>query len=251
MMGSRFGKRVVSRAASVALAIVAPALTIPGRVEGQQVAYAASLVTELDSATQEAVVREIARARERGLPVEPLVAKVREGRLKRAPGLRIRSAVEKLGERLNLSRGALGSESSAAEVIAGADALAAGADATSLRALRAASPRSIAAPLGTLAQLIASGVDQRKAVEMIVKLLQRNAAPAQLIALGNLVEADVASGLRPEESAAFRLRSIEGSLGFGDKVELAQPAAAGTGDAFNGQPRGTAGQPRGAPKRRP
>ena len=236
--------RLLSRVAPAALAVMTGVLVGAVQLHGQQVAYAASVGPELDSATQVAVVREIARARARGLPVEPLVAKVREGRLKRAPGARIRTAVEKLAERLHLSRTALGNESSAEEVIAGADAIAAGADVASLRALRAASTRPIASPIGTLAQLMASGVDQRKAVDMIVKLLQRNAAPALVIALGNLVETDVASGLRPEESAAFRLRSIEGSLGFGDKVELAQPAATGSGSAQGGTPRGT-------PKRRP
>ena len=239
-----FGMRVVSRTVSMAVAVVAFALVGAVRLQGQQVAYAANVLPELDSATQVALVHEIALARERGLPVEPLVAKVREGRLKRAPGIRIRIAVERLGERLSLSRTALGNESSADEVIAGADAIAAGADVGALRALRAASTRPIAAPIGTLAQLIASGVDQRKAVEMIVKLLQRKTAPAQLVALGNLVEADVASGLRPEESAAFRLRSIDGSLGFGDKAELAQPVVPGPGTAQDGKPRGT-------PKRRP
>ncbi|MEP6990269.1 MAG: hypothetical protein ABJA80_05000 [bacterium] len=190
----------------------------------QQVAYAAVVGGEMDSATQVAVTRTIARARELGIPVEPLVAKVREGRLKRAPGSRIQSAVERLSERLAAARAALGDGSSVDEVIAGADAIAAGADAASLRALRAASARPIAAPIGTLAQLLASGVEQRKAVDMIVVLLRRNAAPAQVLALGNLVEMDVSSGLRPDESAAFRLRGIEGSLSnAGDLNATASP----------------------------
>ena len=196
------------------------------RAGAQQVAYAASAGAALDSATQAAVSREMARARTLGIPVEPLVAKVREGRLKRAPGARIQAAVEHLVERLNAARAALGLESSAEEVIAGADAIAAGASDTSLRALRAASTKPIAGPIGTLAQLLASGVEQRKAVDMIVALLRRNAAPARVLALGNLVESDVASGLRPDESATFRLRGIEGSLGFGDKVTLTQSAPA-------------------------
>ena len=204
--------------------IGARALAAATRLDAQQVAYAASLGTALDSVTQAAVTREIARARSIGIPVEPLVAKVREGRLKRAPGARIQAAVEHLVERLSAARAALGQESSVDEVTAGADAIAAGADGASLRALRAASTKPIAGPIGTLAQLLASGVEQRKAVDMIVALLRRNAAPSQVLALGNLVESDVASGLRPDESAAFRLRGIEGSLGFGDKVNLTQAA---------------------------
>ena len=210
----------------------------------QQVAYAANVGAELDTATLAAVAREIARARERGLPVEPLVAKVHEGTLKRAPGVLIRGAVERLAQRLSLARTALGPTSSVDELIAGADALAAGADAASLRTLRATTTRPIAAPIGTLAQLLLSGVDQRTAVEMIVALLRRNATPAQVIALGRMVESDVASGLRPEESAAFRLRGIEGSLGMGDKVEISAPTV-GTGSGL-----GTPGKPPAA-KRRP
>jgi hypothetical protein len=59
---------------------------------------------------------------------------------------------------------------------------------------------------------------------MIVTLLRRNVSPAQVVALGNLVEADVASGLQPEEAALFRLRGIEGSLSFGDKVTVSAPS---------------------------
>ena len=216
------------RAATANLMMLA-VIVVARPLRAQQVAYAAGLGAELDSATQAAVSREIARARELGLPIEPLVAKVREGTLKRAPGHRIRTAIEKLAERLHVARTALGTASSADEVIAGADAIAAGADASSLRAVRAASARSIAAPIGTLAQLLASGVDQRTAVEMVIALLRRNATPAQVIALGNLVEIDVASGLLPDESAAFRLRGIEGSLGFGDKTVLSAPTATGQG----------------------
>jgi hypothetical protein len=188
------------------------AIDVP-RLSGQQVAYAANAFGELDSVTSAAVAKEIARARERGLPVEPLVAKVREGRLKRAGGPRIRTAVMKLAERLDSARAALGALSSTEELVAGADAIAAGAGESSLRTLRAASPKPIAVPIGTLAQLVASGVSPQRAVEMIITLIRKNASPAVVFALGNLVEADVASGLRAEESAVFRLRGIEGSLG--------------------------------------
>src|SRR5829696_9432021 len=103
----------------------------------QQVAYAASAVSGLDSATQAAVVRELASARTRGLPVQPLVAKVREGQIKRAASERIRHAVAALATRLDSARAALGSTSNAAELVAGADAIAAGVDLTALRAVRA------------------------------------------------------------------------------------------------------------------
>jgi hypothetical protein len=244
MMSRLFAMCPAARARAFAAALLSLATIHVLPLRAQQVVYAASAGVDLDSATQAAVSREIARARERGIPVEPLVAKVREGRRKGAPGSRIRTAVEKLAERLNVARAALGTASAADEVIAGADAIAVGADAASLRALRAASTRQLAVPIGTLAQLIASGVEQRKALEMIITLLRRNAAPAQVLALGNLVEADVASGLLPEESAAFRLRGIEGSLGFGGKGDFLTVTA----PTVNTPP--TSGKPP-APKRRP
>ncbi|MEO5814075.1 MAG: hypothetical protein ABIT20_02230 [Gemmatimonadaceae bacterium] len=189
----------------------------------QQVVFAANVPGELDSASAAAVAKEIARARERGLPVEPLMAKVREGRLKRAAGPRIRIAVIKLAERLDSARAALGGQSSLEELVAGADAIAAGAGETSLRTIRSATTKPLAAPIGTLAQLVASGVAPQRATEMIVTLIQRNASPAVLLALGNLVESDVASGLRAEESAIFRLRGIEGSLGLANDALMSAP----------------------------
>ncbi len=216
---------------SIATRLLAASMTFVVTAQpaaAQQVAYAASVMGELDSTSAAAVIREIARAKERGLPEEPLLAKVREGRLKRAAGPRIRTAVVKLAERLDSARAALGVQSSVEELVAGADAIAAGAGESSLRTLRSATTKPIAAPIGTLAQLVASGVTPQRATEMIVTLIRRNASPAVVLALGNLVEADVASGLRAEESAIFRLRGIEGSLGFSTTNDAATAAPLNT-----------------------
>ena len=219
-------------------------LAIPGSVaRAQDAAYAANF-PELDSATQAALGKEIALARERGLPIEPLDAKVREGRLKRATAPRIRAAVERLGERLTAARDALGAGSSPEELIAGADAIAAGAQAPSLRAVRAATTHSVTAPIGALAQLLASGVAELKAVEMVISLLKRNASPALLMALGNQVEADVATGLSPAASATFRLRALEGQLSGNAVTTASTPGAI---DALSGQKGGSSSAPRRKP----
>src|SRR5690348_1784803 len=94
------------------------AVACPAAVEAQQVAYAANAVSELDSATQAAVMRELGRARSRGLPVQPLVAKVREGQVKRATPDRIRFAVSALAARLDSARAALGPTSTTPEIVA-------------------------------------------------------------------------------------------------------------------------------------
>ena len=224
------------------LLALATLLVVARRTEAQQIAYAADLGAEMDSVSRASITREITLARDRGLPVEALVAKVREGRLKRANGLRIHVAVVALARRLDSARAGLGPNSTPEELAAGADAIAAGGDVSSLRTLRAATTRSVAAPVGTFAQLLASGVERARALTMVVNLLHRNATPAQLLALGNLVESDVVAGIRPDEAAAFRLRAIEGmSILSGDKVEVAAPAPVT-------QPPATQSQP---PKRRP
>lgn len=185
---------------------------VPAHEAVAQRAYVATATQELDSATNAALLREVEHASLRGLPTEPLLAKAREGRLKRASGARIRQAVAAIAMRLDSARSALGDASLPEELIAGADALAAGAPPDALRALRAANTRgSLGVALGALAQLVASGIPDRRATAMVVDLLRRNVAPARVIAFGNAVEADVASGIPAEEAAIFRLRSAASS----------------------------------------
>ena len=196
--------------AFAALALLGVALSGGAPARAQTPAYAAS--TSPDTALDVSVSREIELARSRGIPAEPLLAKVREGRLKRAPNPRIRVAVAALAARLDSARAALGARSAPDELVAGADALSAGATTAALRTIRAASPsRSVTAPLGALAQLVASGVPAPRAVSLILELLQRSATAAQVLAFGNAVESDAAGGVPAEESAVFRLHGFNGS----------------------------------------
>ncbi|HEY2067391.1 MAG TPA: hypothetical protein VGG84_15655 [Gemmatimonadaceae bacterium] len=226
-----------------ALAIVALA-SIPSRPAHAQVT--ASLAA-LDSAGDAGILRELERASARGLPAEPLLAKVREGRLKRAGAGRIRGAVVALATRLDSARMALGPRATVEELAAGADALAAGATPTALRALRDASPgRPIGPSLGALAQLVASGVPPRRAVGMITELLRRNVTASQVVAFGNSVEADAAGGVPAEESATFRLHTL-GEPGASSAAALASPTTTDAGTITNGFPRVAPA----TPKRRP
>jgi len=210
----------------------------------QQPVFAANSATTLDSATRASLTREFGEARARGLPVEPLVAKVREGLLKRARPERIQSAVAVLAKRLESARSALGTSSNAAELVAGADALSAGADPAALRAVRAASgARDAAAPLGALAQLVATGIPSKRAAQMIVDLLARDASPSQVLAFGVAVETDVGAGMPATESALFRMRQIESAINSGDAATATQ----GLGGYLQNTPSGRNGQP----KRRP
>jgi len=236
----------VTRRRALMVAATLAALAPTPTAAAQQVAYAATAVAELDSATQAAVVRELGHARARGLPLQPLVAKVREGQIKRAAPERIRLAVAALSVRLDSARSALGASSREAEIVAGADAIATGVDQSSLRAVRAASgARDLAAPLGALAQLVASGVDNRRATRMIVELLRKDAGPREMLAFGMDVEKDVGAGVPAEESALFRLRAIEAQGIGADRLTVTAP-----GDGYVPLAGSTGGNG-GAPKRRP
>lgn len=206
----------------------------------------ASLVA-LDSASDAGILRELEHASARGIPAEPLLAKVREGRLKRAGASRISGAVAMLAARLDSARAALGARATVEELSAGADALAAGASPAALRALRDAAPaRPIGPSLGALAQLVASGVPARRAVDMITELLRRNVAAARVIAFGNSVESDAAAGVPAEESATFRLHTI-GESGATNAVTSASPSYPASIGASSDIPRAAPT----TPKRRP
>jgi hypothetical protein len=214
------------------------------RAFGQASAYAAGVG---DTTLDVSLARVIDGARARGIPPAPLLAKVREGRLKRANTARIRGALTNLVARLDSARAALGPGASTDELVAGADAFAAGADATAVRAVRAASAgRPVSAPLGALAQLVASGVPSPRAVAMVVDLLRRNASPAQVLAFGNSVESDVVSGLPAEEAAVLRLHSF----GANTADVLAGPTGEVTSTIRPGNFSGGTATPK-TPKRRP
>lgn len=196
---------------------------------------------QIDTTIDPVIEREIARASGRGLPTEPLRAKVREGQLKRAPDARIRVAVLALVSRLDTARAALGPSASDGELIAGADALSAGADGAAVRAVVAASiARGASVPLGALAQLVASGVPSTRAVSMILDLLRRRATATQVIAFGNAVERDAAGGLPASEAAQFRWREFGSSsasgTSTGNDAATAGPLVTNSGGAATPPP---------------
>lgn len=233
--------RFVVRTTSIALVLIA----MPHGAVAQTSAYAAGVG---DTTLDVSLARVIDGASARGIPSAPLLAKVREGRLKRANPARIRGALANLVARLDSARAALGPGASTDELVAGADAFAAGADATAVRAVRAASAgRSMSAPLGALAQLVASGVPSTRAVAMVVELLRRNASPAQVLAFGNSVESDVVSGLPAEEAAVLRLHSFGANVGDALTSPTDMPATIRPGN-LNGT---ATPPPQKTPKRRP
>ncbi|MFI5038526.1 MAG: hypothetical protein ACHQCG_01170 [Solirubrobacterales bacterium] len=224
----------------VALAALLSAATTP---VGAQASVGGATLATPDTDTDPTIRHELEIARAKRLPLEPLLTKVREGRLKRASTPRIRAAVAALAIRLDSSLAIIGPDATVEELTACADALAAGADASELRTVAgAATTRPISAPLGALAQLVASGVPPKRATQMIVELLRKRVGAPQVLAFGNLVEADAASGVPAEEAAVFRLHAI--GTGADAALSTATPA---TGINLMSRPAPVTGKPRRRP----
>ena len=136
----RHARRVAAPAALAALALAASvALARPASAQTSAggAAAGAARLERLAPAAREAVVRIADSARASGLPVEPLYSKAEEGAFKRATDAQIVAAVRALARALADARTALGAESTADELVAGASALRAGVSTDALRRLGA------------------------------------------------------------------------------------------------------------------
>jgi hypothetical protein len=174
------------------------------------------LARALDAGARASLDAVFAGAAARGLPLEPLVAKALEGVEKGAPPVRVEGAVQALAARLDAARRALDPVASGAEMVAGADALAAGVPAEVLQRIRALAPRrSAAVALGVLAQLVSRGVPPARAAESVTGLLGRGARPAQLMALDGAVQLDVASGVPAATALDVRAGALATALPLG------------------------------------
>lgn len=166
-----------------------------------------------DARVRAAVSEVLTDARERGLPLEPLVAKALEGVEKQAPAVRIEAAVRAMAARLASAQGALAPRQSDAEVTAGADALAVGVPADVLQRLRVLAPRrSTAVSLGVLSQLVSRGVPTPQAAASVARLVQQRATDAQLLALGRAVQEDMSSGVSATTALALRTQALVAAL---------------------------------------
>lgn len=190
-----------------------PALATPDTRLAESRLAASRLDQALAPDARAAVAAQLAAAARAGVPAEPLVAKALEGVELGAPPPRIVTAVGALYDRLVAARTALTPVVSDAELVSGADALAAGVPAVALRRVRASSPnRSAAVALGVLAQLVARGVPATRATDAVTALLRRGARPQQLVALDSAVRTDVASGVPAAAALEARARTLTGGL---------------------------------------
>jgi hypothetical protein len=171
-------------------------------------------VASLDRDVGTHLVRIVDSARVRGLPTEPIVAKISQGVLFHSPPERIVVAAQSVVARLEEARVALAPKPTPSDIAAGENALGVdGVTRSALQAVRATSPnRSVAVPLGLLAQLVASKVPVSRATKIVTDLIRRGATDPQLLALGNNVNADVVHGARAMASLDVRLQGLNAVL---------------------------------------
>lgn len=151
----------------------------------------------------------ITTATARGVPADPLLAKVREGVAKGSDRERVREAVRVLGARLESAATALAPVYSGSELTAGAGALQSGVSPGTLREMRRVWPdRPVTVPLGVLTEMVADGVPLKLAGTKLRELMQRGATGAQLVALGTSIRDDIAAGYAPGTALELRSKGV-------------------------------------------
>jgi hypothetical protein len=150
--------------------------------------------------TRALVVPAIDSARAAGLPVEPLVERALEGTSKGASADLIARVVRRVAGDLARARDALGKDAPPEALIAGADALRAGA-APGVLLRDALGTRRVAVPLAVTADLIARGVPADAAATLTLARA-RSTTDADLLALERNVERDIALGAEPLAATA-------------------------------------------------
>jgi hypothetical protein len=184
-----------------------------------------------DRETAAQLARIVNAARERGLPVEPIIAKAQHGARLHASPAKIVAAAQAVARRLNDARDALAPRPTPGDIAAGEDALSiTGVSTDALRAVRAVSPtRPVAVPIGVLAQLVASGVPAPKATAIVTDIMKRGATNKQLVALGTDVNADVVAGTRADAALGVRLNGLTPFLapGAGGQAGVTAASLAG------------------------
>jgi len=197
------------------------ALVVAGSIGAQEPVTIAGL----DRETNAQVARIVESVRTSGLPVDPVLSKVRFALVVHAPPSRIVATAQAVATRLEAARGVVAPHGAPADIAAGEEALSFDIPKDVLRKVAQASPdRSVAVPIGVLTQLVVSGVPASKAGQMVTELIKRGATATQLVALGNDVNADVQGGARAGESADIRMRGLTPLLAPGGSAAASSPA---------------------------
>jgi len=223
----------------LALVLAAP----PGVLQGQD----PRLEGRLDPATRAAVAALVDSARAAGLPTEPIIDKALEGATKHASAERIVAALHNLAADLRAARGALGPKAPDADIVAGATAIRAGAQADLLDHLEQARGKDgLAVPLSVLSDLVARGVPVDTAAAAVLNLAQHGAGDADFTGLERGVAQDIGAGAPPGVAAAVRAHGGGAGGGLSQGQNAGPPANVPANPPKKGQDK-----PKGSPAGHP
>lgn len=162
-----------------------------------------------DVRARTAIQQVLRNTQAKGVPIDALVRKVREGVSKESDASQIQAAVKGLAQRLEVSFKSLAPVFSLEELSAGESALQVGVPAPTLRDFRKLSPtRPLTVPLGILTVLVGQEVPVSRAIKQVRELMERGASNTQLVAMGENVEADVAAGIAPDAALDLRAKGV-------------------------------------------
>jgi hypothetical protein len=180
---------------------------------GQSAASSAAPALPGDGEASAALAKIVVATRDKGLPVDPILAKVRYALVVHAPPGRIVATARDMAARLEVARDALAPHPSANDIAAGEAALNY-VPRDVLTRVRTATPRdsSVAVPLGVLTQLVSNGVSVKRAAEIVTSLIKHGASGQQLASLSNDVNSDVQRGGRPDDALDVRMRGLTAAL---------------------------------------
>lgn len=183
-----------------------------------------------------AVEAVLTRARERNIPVQPLVDKALEGMAKHAPPPLVVRAMEQLSQQLGEAQALLrdGQPPSTADVAAVADALRRGVPQGAVRSLRAqrGPGQPIALAVHTLGDLLDRGVPVDGALDALNAWNERGASADDLREMPAAVDGLIRRGVMPGEAASAVASAMRAGM---------PPGAAGPPDHAMGK--GKAGAP--------
>lgn len=192
---------------------------------------------ELPADAVQQIERQLQRARDRRLPLEPLLDKAVEGMAKGVPGGRIAGAIAQLGTQLAQARDLLGTGATppAADITAVADALLRGVPDHAVRRIaeRAAPEGLIALEVHTVGDLMDRGVPVEQALAAVEAWRVRGDGPAGLRELPAAVERLIRQGTLPAQAAA----AVTGAIrAHGPPGLTGEHPGAGVGRGNDGPP---------------
>jgi hypothetical protein len=182
----------------------------PPQTQAQQDAAVAALRSSLSAPAHASLVATVRDARERGLPVQPLIAKAQEGAAKNVADERILAAVAQTTDRLHRAQvllragGAPRGPQEGIEISAVADALQRGVPEHALARLAsdAAGAPSVGLSAHALADLIEHGVPLAVGMEVIGAWRGHGADPTRLNEIPAAIERLVRQGIVPARAGA-------------------------------------------------